>query len=665
MPLKAPNLDDRSFEQIKELVRSRIPRYAPEWTDFNESDPGITLIELFAWLTEMMLYRMNQVPERNYIKFLQLLNLELAPPTPAQAHLTFTPRAGAEVQPIPQRSRVAAQSPQTGQLIAFETEAGLDLVRYALSDVQVYDGAAFQSRTQENLAGSRSYFPFGAQPQAGGALYLGFMPPEVLPQSPHFPQLIRLRIFLPASTTAGVAQRAELEDSGVPPAPPVELTWEYRHPEPPHRWRPLTLFKDETAGFTREGYIDIEGPQRAAITNEGRLIDPAEEQRFWIRCRLARGVYPVGAEPKIAFIRPNTVPARSLTTVRDEILGRSDGTPNQIFELRHSPILSSAAEGEMQDDLQLRVESNGEVASWVRVDDFLASQPDDLHFTLGSAAGNVQFGDGQRGCIPAGDAQIIASHYRYGGGAAANVAPGSIVIPLTTLVGVDGVTNERAAVGGRDEQTVDDLKAKAPWVLRHRNRAVTVDDFVALAQRAGGVVKATALPQVHPDHPGVAVPGAVTVVIVPDSQDRPPRPSAELIRHVCCYLNKYRLLTTELYVKGPQFVEVRVKVKVTAMPQVAAGTVQRLVRAVLDARLNPLDWVFGRDFNPTGLYRDIYRVTDSFGTEIIKDIPHLAIVIDNQEQREGEGLSRPVVLAADQLIYAGEHDIVVVPATDR
>src|SRR3954464_6087502 len=73
MPLIAPPLDTEKFEDIFRQARLRIPRYTPEWTDFNESDPGITLLQLFAWLTEMMLYKMNQVPERNYIKFLQLL----------------------------------------------------------------------------------------------------------------------------------------------------------------------------------------------------------------------------------------------------------------------------------------------------------------------------------------------------------------------------------------------------------------------------------------------------------------------------------------------------------------------------------------------------------------------------------------------------------------
>src|SRR6266508_4318994 len=97
MPINTeiPQLDRRSFEAIKQDALLRIPRYTPEWTDWNESDPGITLIELFAWLTEMMLYEMNRVPERNYLKFLQAMGLELRASQPASVYLTFNPQPGA------------------------------------------------------------------------------------------------------------------------------------------------------------------------------------------------------------------------------------------------------------------------------------------------------------------------------------------------------------------------------------------------------------------------------------------------------------------------------------------------------------------------------------------------------------------------------------------
>ncbi|WP_224245078.1 LamG-like jellyroll fold domain-containing protein [Hyalangium gracile] len=72
--LKLPQLDDLTYAQLVEEARALIPMLSPGWTDHNPSDPGISLLEMFAWLTEMTVYRLDQVPERSYWTFLELLN---------------------------------------------------------------------------------------------------------------------------------------------------------------------------------------------------------------------------------------------------------------------------------------------------------------------------------------------------------------------------------------------------------------------------------------------------------------------------------------------------------------------------------------------------------------------------------------------------------------
>lgn len=74
MPLELPNLDDRSYEDLVQEALSLIPSYAPDWTNYNPSDPGITLIELFAYLSELLIYRLNRVTDTNQYAFLKLLN---------------------------------------------------------------------------------------------------------------------------------------------------------------------------------------------------------------------------------------------------------------------------------------------------------------------------------------------------------------------------------------------------------------------------------------------------------------------------------------------------------------------------------------------------------------------------------------------------------------
>src|SRR5688572_8182838 len=202
MPLKAPELDDRTYDELKRMALLRIPRYTPEWTDFNESDPGVTLVELFAWLTEMMLFRLNQVPQRNYIKFLQLLGMELASAEPARAHLTFNPQPGTDVQSIRRGSQIAAQVESPLPFI-FETLTGLDLIRLPLTKVQLFNGAGFIDVTAANLIPGPGYWPFGLSPQVGCALYLGFAQTQPPAIAPRFPRQMRFRVFLPESEVGG------------------------------------------------------------------------------------------------------------------------------------------------------------------------------------------------------------------------------------------------------------------------------------------------------------------------------------------------------------------------------------------------------------------------------------------------------------------------------
>jgi predicted phage baseplate assembly protein len=357
------------------------------------------------------------------------------------------------------------------------------------------------------------------------------------------------------------------------------------------------------------------------------------------------------------------VPAQNLSTVREEIVGISEGYPDQTFELRRKP----AQPGSL--DLWIEVEGQ-EPERWRPVEDFLASGPEDPHYRLNATAGMIHFGDGRRGRIPVAGAEIIAREYRYGGGTAGNVGVGLINTPLTSLVGVEEVTNEWPAVGGRDEQDVEELKEQAPRVLRSRNRAVTDEDFTALAEQAGGVAKATTIPLAHPAHPGVEVPGAVTVVIVPDNEDIPPRPSSDLIRHVCRYLNRFRLLTTEVYVKGPAYQAIKVEARVAAQPYAAFDAVALDVVAALNGFLDPLGreasnsngqptgergWRFGQELYPTSLYSVI------LGVDGVAAVPSLALIVNG---RPHDNLTQPVIVPLDGLVYGADHEITVVPLTD-
>src|SRR6187431_1370851 len=89
MAIAAPHLDDRRFQDLVDDAKRLVMDRCPTWTDHNVSDPGVTLIETFAFMTDQMLYRLNRVPDRLYVKFLELIGIRLFPPTAARTDLTF------------------------------------------------------------------------------------------------------------------------------------------------------------------------------------------------------------------------------------------------------------------------------------------------------------------------------------------------------------------------------------------------------------------------------------------------------------------------------------------------------------------------------------------------------------------------------------------------
>ena len=321
----------------------------------------------------------------------------------------------------------------------------------------MYDGNDYQIVSNQNDPVSPAYYPLGWVPQPGNALYLGFdpLPPPpttTAPASaktppPPFPQSIRMRVFLDAVATAGLPQLCDgAQDNATAP---VSIVWEYK-PDATRPWRRLKLTSDDSLAFTREGDIVIEGPSDIQPTSQGkRVVDPTGGKpvdRYWIRARLDASTYPSGKEPVISFLRINTVPARNVSTVQNESLGFSDGSPNQVFTVKHIPVLPN-------EDFALVLESvTGDQVAWKQVPDFLASGPDDLHYLLDPASGEVTFGDGSRGLVPTAGDEVIVTQYRYGGGSAGNASAGAITTPVTDIGNVK-VTNERPATGGATSRT--------------------------------------------------------------------------------------------------------------------------------------------------------------------------------------------------------------------
>jgi predicted phage baseplate assembly protein len=664
MPLEAPTLDDRRFDEIVAEAKSLIPRYAPEWTDHNESDPGITLVELFAWMTEMLIYRVNQIPERNYRKFLALLGVRPNPAQPARAELTFTlARPDVDSLVVPQGTQVGVAG--AAEPTIFETEQALVAIGASLAGIYVSDGFSVASAPPATETDPAEPFqPFGPAPREGAALLLGFDTPR-----PTFTSAVVDLAVLVAERDAA-ARRCDLDGMRVPP--PAITVWEFFDGK---AWQPVDLERDETRAFTQSGHVVFHGPGSAVpkVTIPG-----ISATLHWFRCRLARTTYE--EPPQIERVLTNTVVASQAITVQGEIVGGSDGSPGQRFRLANAPVVveprpetiparvgsvdgRSVRVTSVRLEVQDRPDSDDPASFevWQEVDDFYESGPDDAHFLFDRATGDVQFGDGRRGRIPTAlpanpTGNVIARLYRYGGGVGGNAPAGAIMELQTSPEGVDTVTNHRPASGGAAEETVAEAKLRAPRELQSRSRAVTAADYEALATEAPGahVARARALPLTHPRFPDAQIPGVVTVVVVPGVPGPKPVPNEATLTAVCEYLNEHRTITAELYVVPPTYREVRISGEIVVEPDQDLAEVKRAVEERLDTFFHPLHggragqgWEFGRTIFYSEVYREVFTVR---GVQRIRN-NQLTITLDDEPEQP----CRDVPIGEGNLLYTGTH----------
>lgn len=603
MPLTPPKLDDRDFESLFKEARARIPRYVPEWTDWNESDPGIALLQLQTWLAETILYRLNQVPDLHYIKFLQLLGVEQRPARPAQVDLTFTLKENInDTDLLIEKGRIVGVSARDlPQPVSFETDRAFRAISARLKRVF----AAGQDVTQNNNVSGRFFYPFGNPPAINKTLTLGFA--SKLPFSRNE---IGLQFFVAEEGQALLApQESELCGPPIVDTTHPILAWEWWDGV---NWSALNVTADETASLTRSGQIYFRVPGQipsVSASSNNSILDTSStdvEKFYWLRARFISGIYPT--PPKLQSVLTNTVRATAALTVRDEVIGSSDGTPNQVMRLRQAPVLADPP-------LELEVDEAGNIQRWTQVADFLASNPHDAHYTLNRATGEVRFGDGRRGRIPlAGQNNVIARTYRYGGGAIGNVGANTITDLSTPISQVESVTNSRQAQGGQDEEPLDETRLRAPNSLfKQRNRAVTLTDFEELACAAEGALVARARAYMTEDVTTHAK--IINVVIVPQSSDPKPVPSEVSKRLVCRYLDERRLVTTQLKVLAPLYHDIDTYVSLTAMDDADLKTVKNMVYARLVDYFHPLrggrdgkGWPFGRDVFYSELLSEIMRL---------------------------------------------------------
>ena len=316
--LPAPNLDDRTFQDLVDEAKRLVQHRCPEWTDHNVSDPGVTLIEAFAQMVDQLIYRLNRVPDLNYVKFLELIGVELRPPAAARGRVTFWlsapqpqpvlvraetqvatpahrhPRPGRLLDPARPEHRARARSP--GPAPRWSVPSPVDLT------------AALPG--EQGFAASRPH------PTPGDALLIGLS--NAVPSC-----AVTLRMDC---TVAGV---------GVDPRRPPRV-WEAWTGT---GWIACEVDHDDTGGLNKDGDVVLHVPddhQASIIARRAGRLAALPAGRGPARpADLHRAPAGRTRSPR----SPSAARRRWCTPrcMHRESLGRSDGTPGQRFPLQRRP----------------------------------------------------------------------------------------------------------------------------------------------------------------------------------------------------------------------------------------------------------------------------------------------------------------------------------------
>ena len=592
MPPFEPTVYDLRYQQLLEEALARAPVHNPEWTNFNDSDPGVTLLQLFAFLAESVAYRANLVPERNQRKFLQLLGLPLQPAVPAQGLVCFeNPRGPLEVKTLLEHMELFAGP------VPFRTQDALDVLPI---EAQVYYKGKPSLTEQEAAAARELYNQLYASYQAPGVeleLYetklleapaSGAALPRVdlnqdtvdgclwvalLARTPNDLETTRAAIaghVLSLGVVPALREAARvLLPQGQPTnAPPAQLVYELPQEDdtapteatPDVRYVPLET-RPRGNVLAEPGVVELLLPtEAAALAAWARILerldpieagtgdlppsleDTAVQDRLltWLRIRHGE-TQAAGSRlrARFSYLAVNAARVAQRAGVFAELLGKGTGEPNQTVAVAQTPVLPES----------LHLVINGE--RWTQTDDLAAAPPeaprragegvsgqekpgtrpeDARVYSLDPASGLIRFGDGLRGARPPREAAIQAS-YDYGGGLQGLVGIGSIKTGPLLPAGVK-VSNPIPTWGAGEAETVDQALRRAPGFLRHRNRLVSEEDYRELTLRVPGVDigRVEVLSLLHPDVPAFPAEGVVTVMVIPRFDPvQPEAPTPDLL----------------------------------------------------------------------------------------------------------------------------------------
>lgn len=654
MALDRVVLDDLDWKTMVEAIRRRIPAASDGlWTLHAPVDPGITLLELFAWQLEQRLYRMDQVPEALTRSLLALMDTQ---PLPTRCAQTVLELQGAAGTTVPRRTAFSLSGAEPA--LVYTTSTVTTLLQLASASPwrlwiagrergsDLRQGRVLRLLPARDCdAGTRIELPLQAPPPATGwfGLWLQLRTPGAIgPQWSH--------------------------DAADNVPPPTEVGWWYRAND--GHLRRFTV-ADGTGGLRRSGIVRFQLPADWAP-------EPST-QVYALHLQADAGAY--AAPPRIAALAINAVLARHARPSGWQAT-RADWLPLAGNVVRLDEHLAGDADRGLP-PLETRCvlclkERDGHWHRWRSTASLHAAGPGTRAFVVDRERAVLQFGDGLRGRLPVlakESGPTIRFHYWIGGGSAGSAGPSPV--GEWDWHGGSNVTarNLVATSGGAPAETLDEASQRAAARLSERTRAVTTPDFEMIARGTPGVAvqRAHAAIGRHPQQPCLPVPGAVTVFIVPavprEDLDpelvepafvAAPRADAGVVAAVQARLDRARLIGTEVFVAVPRYRAIRLQAVLEGELH-AASRLRQEVQQQLQRYLDPLQggdagagWPFGEPVRVSVVLREVQRVVGRQAR-----VASVAIGIDGEAPEES---CREVEIGPDDLVWLQGLDLRFTPA---
>lgn len=645
MGVDVPDLDDREFEEFLEDTRSRIPVHSETWTDHNAHDPGITFLELFAWIAETDDYRLDRLTDDHIEQYLRLVDVHPQPPRRATARLAVSVPEDLDGAVVRDREPLRADvSPSSVE--RFRARGRTEVTSATVDAVVSVHRDGRSDATVANDSAAMAFRAFGDDPAAGDALYLGF-------QSDPFAAVSRLDLDVEYDD-ADLPEPATHGDETGRFEPSHRIVWEYYvTPEDPDgrwfndtRWHAFAdtvsaaAVHDGTRQCYESGRVSLPAPPN--WPSAPAAFFGSDDAHYWIRGRLARREPPAPSPacdaperareppnvhyeipPQLSAVRTNVVEvehASMTTTVDCEDLDQPDSVtlerhcgptttarPAQRFHFDRAPVQSAT------------ITVGG--APWDEVLEFAGSGPDDRHYVLDRADGVVMFGDGVQGTIPKPDQEVVATDCEFGGGETGNV-PASTEwrFECGPLENEADIHPLGGATGGADAESVASALAWAKESQRTPFRTVTQSDYSYVATHTPGLRFGRA--KVLTDGADRDPADPICVVVVPFSPpDVRPYPSAGFLDAVDCHLKRHALLTDDVAAVAPTYVGVEVEADVRIVEGTLPDERRRACETAIREFLDPLrgfegdGWPFGRPVYLSEIY-ELLEETEGIDTVV-------------------------------------------------